>query len=150
MNLPAPWDLYRALQIKLLKGSKVDDASWGCEAALNRILRSDLARDPPVSNEDINRWARSESRRERHRASLRRLRLTHLEVEHPAIERALHERQELRKARELVTDEEWTLLCAVSEGRGYDEIATRTGRSSGALRIRILRLRHRLSAALAA
>ena len=76
--------------------------------------------------------------------------MTNLEDEHAASVRALQARQELRAARELVSDEEWTLLCAVGEGRRYDEIAARTGRSSGALRIRILRLRHRLSAALAA
>jgi hypothetical protein len=151
MNLLPPWSLYLALQTKVLKSNKVDDASWGCEAALNRILSSDPACDPrPVSDEDIDRWGRSEGRRERHRARLRRLHMGRPENEQAASERALHARQELRAVRELVSNEEWALLYAVSEGGGYDEIAARTGRSSGALRVRILRLRHRLSVALAA
>lgn len=150
MNLSSPWNLYLALQTKLLKSNEVDDASWGCEAALNRMLTSDPACDPPVSNEDIDRWTRSESRRERHRARLRRLRMVRLADEHAASERELLAQQKLRAVRELVTDEEWTLLYAVSEGRGYAEIAAITGRNSGALRIRILRLRLRLRVALAA
>lgn len=150
MNLPYPWDLYFALQTKLQRSNKVDDASWGCEAALNRILSSDPACDSPIGTEDIDRWARSERRRERHRADLR---MTYLETEYDAArERALQARQGLRAARRLVTDQEWALLYAVGEGWSYAQIAakTGTGRSSGALRVRILRLRRRLSVALVA
>jgi DNA-binding NarL/FixJ family response regulator len=148
MNLPFPWNSYLALQSRLLKSHNVDDTFWGCEAALTRILSSDLVCDAPFSNDDIDRWARNESRRARHRTKLR---LLYLEEEHVlSEERALYARQELRAVRELVTNEEWTLLCSVSEGRGYDEIAARTGRSSGALRVGVSRLRHRLRAALAA
>jgi DNA-directed RNA polymerase specialized sigma24 family protein len=70
--------------------------------------------------------------------------MTRPEDEYRASERALHARQELQEVKELFTGEEWTLLWAVGEGREYDEIAAKTGKSAGALRVRILRLRHRL------
>ena len=117
---------------------------------MNRILTFGPECDRPVSSEDTDRWARSAGRRERHRARLLRLHMADREDEHAASERAFHARQELRAARELVAAEEWALLYAVAEGRGYDEIAVRTGRSSGALRIHILRLRHKLTIAMAA
>jgi hypothetical protein len=150
MNLEAPWSFYFALQAKLMKSDKIDDASWGYEVALHRILSSDPACDPAFSNDDIDRWVQSEGRRARSRAKLRRLHMAGLEDVDGATERALQARHELRAVRKLVSDEEWMLLWARSEGSGYAEMAASTGKTSGALRVRILRLRHKLRVALAA
>src|SRR4051794_6803288 len=110
MSLPFPWDLYLAPQAKLRNSNRVDDSGWGCEATLNRILSSVPEGAPPVGNEDVDRWTRSGSRRERHRARLRHLHMARSEDDHAASERVLNARQELHAARELVTEEEWRLL----------------------------------------
>jgi len=150
MNPQAIWSSYLAVQAKLLKSDKADDVSWGREAALNRILSSDPRCDPSVSHGDIDRWVQSESRRERHRAKLRRIHMTHSEDVHSASEGAPQARLKLRAVKRLATAEEWMLLRARSDGWDYAEIAARTGMTTGTLRVRILRLRQRLSVALAA
>jgi DNA-binding NarL/FixJ family response regulator len=142
--LPPPWDHYLALQTKLKVSTIVDGTSWGFEAALNRILASDSV----SSSEEIERAARSESRRERHRARLRRQNLP--SEDYIDGENVVQARQHLRIVRERVTDEEWTLLSDIGEGGSYDEIAAVASTSSGALRVRIQRLRQRICGALAA
>ena len=143
MNLPPPWDKYLQRQRKLFKSNIVDGTSWGREAQLNRILASDPACEQP-SAEELDRAARSEARRERHRARLRRLYIPRAEFEHEERERVLQVREDLRTAKARATGEEWALLRAVGDGSTYAEIATEVGASSGALRVRVLRLRNAL------
>jgi len=146
-DLPHPWREYLGYQRKLANSSTIDVLSWGREAALNRILSNPALCSPP-STEEINRAARSERRRERHRE---RLRLMHLpRLDHVEFESAALARIDLRKVRAQTTAVEWVLLSEVAEGRSYDEIAASTGVSSGALRVRILRIRHRIAGTFAA
>ena len=146
-NLLPPWDSYLALQTKLKDSTTVDDMSWGREAALDRILASDA-----LVAEEIERAVHSESRKERYRARLRRQHLSSKEdrIDGEAVVKA---RQHLWIVRDRVTDEDWALLSAVGAGSAYSEIAVAAGTaaaSSGALRVRVQRLRQRLSDALAA
>jgi DNA-directed RNA polymerase specialized sigma24 family protein len=139
--LQPPWDQYLALQSQLEASATVDDVSWGREAALNRILASEAL--APAG--EVERAARSESRRERHRARLRRQHLFR-QVDHVDGEAILKARQELRIVRAAVTDEEWSLATQVGEGVDYDEIAATTGVRAGTLRVRMRRVRQRLIA----
>jgi DNA-binding NarL/FixJ family response regulator len=144
-NLLPPWSHYLALQTKLKLSSTVDDTDWGIEAALDRILASSST----APYKDIERAARSESRRERYRAGLRRQYLAN-EEDHFDGESRLQARQQLRRVRERVGDKEWTLLSDVGRGNSYREIAREVGTSSGAVRIHVSRLRQRIREALAA
>jgi len=144
-KLPPPWDYYLNVQAKLRKSTTVDDSSWGLEAALDRILAAGATASPQA----IERTARSESRRERHRARLRR--------QHRLREEAVMDgkaqvraRQHLRIIKGSVSENDWMLLCDLGAGCNYDEIAATTGASAGALRVRAHRLRDEFVRALAA
>lgn len=138
-KLQPPWDLYLALQTKLKDSPTVDDASWGREAALNRILASEEPR--PV--DEIERVARSEGRRERHRARLRR-RYFSREISHPDGEAVVQARQQLRLVKATVSEDDWSCLVHIGKGVSYNEIAAASGIRAGTIRARILRLRHRI------
>ncbi len=71
-DLPDPWAVYARLQAELDRRKQVDDRSCGLEAGLNRLL---AMRVQPLTEEAVSRAVRSESRRERHRAQLRRVHL---------------------------------------------------------------------------
>jgi len=53
---------------------------------------------------------------------------------------------QLSRAKAIMTSEDWDLLCAVGEGRKYEEIAAESKVPSGRLRVRVLRLRKTLRA----
>src|SRR5207249_766295 len=68
-DLPDQWSSYVRLQAELARGHgsdqrtwRIDDRSWGVEAALNRFIAEQL----PVG-EELDRTIQSASRRERHR-----------------------------------------------------------------------------------
>jgi hypothetical protein len=139
-DLPHPWGDYARLQAKLVHRQQVDDRSWGLEAGLGRLLAEPNQRP---TEEAVDRAVRSENRRERHRAQLRRV---HLAIEDCMAdpEGAAAARQALRAAQVQVSHEDWALLCAVGEGRDYGELAAGRGVSAGYLRVRVLRLRRGL------
>jgi hypothetical protein len=141
MNLPYPWDLYASLQAKLARRQQVDDRSWGLEAGLDHLLAEP---NRPPSEEKLDRTVRSENRRERYRAQLRRVHLA-LEDCEADLEGEVAARQALRAAQVQVADEDWALLYAVGEGRDYGELAAARGVSAGHLRVRVLRLRRGLA-----
>lgn len=143
--MPPPWDDYLNVQAKLRKSTTVNDSSWGLEAALDRILAAGATASP----EAIERTARSESRRERYRARLRR---QHRPREGEAVDREaqVRARQHLRIIRGSVSDDDWMLLCDLGAGCSYDEIAATAGSSAGVLRVRAHRLRNEFVPALAA
>lgn len=140
-NLPHPWGAYARLQTALDERSRVDDQSWGLEAGLDRLLESDV--QPPTEAE-IARAVRSENRGERHRARLRRV---HLAVEGTVsdAEAVVAARQALRITQAQVDEDDWVLLRAIGEGYEYGEIAVDQDISAGHLRVRVLRLRGRLT-----
>ncbi|SRR6266481_4452682 len=139
-DLLHPWSAYLRLQTKLARRRQIDDYSWGLEAGLSRILTGAIP-----SGEDVDRAVRSESRKERYRIQLRHayLKTKDLTVK-PIPENALDARRHLRRIRARVTAEEWALLRAVGEGFEYKELAVASNAATGALRIRVLRLRRRL------
>jgi hypothetical protein len=138
-DLPDQWSAYARLQEKLADRSEVDDYSWGLEAGLNRLLTADL---PGVQG--LERAAQSESRKERYHARLRRI---HLNVESSAEgpENALDDRRRLHLVKNLLAPDEWWFLLSIGEGYDYNEIAAALKTTSGALRVRLLRLRSALA-----
>lgn len=139
-EIPHPWSAYARLQQTLARKRYVDDHSWGLEAGLNRLL----VEEPPAG-EDVDRAVRSESRKERYRRELRRIRLA-VEDSTGNAEDALDARQRVRLAQAQVTAEEWALLRAVGEGYEYKEIAATAKVAAGTLRARVFRLRRILVA----
>ena len=147
-ELPHRWSTYARLQTQLARSqgsdkrtSRIDDRTWGIEAALNQLL----AEQPPAE-EELDRAIRSASRRERYRKRLRRI---HLPAEEPAgtsvEEDTFDARERLRRVAGRVTPEDSALLRAVGEGYEYKEIAASTKVAAGTLRARVLRLRRTLS-----
>jgi hypothetical protein len=135
--LPAPWDQYLVFQAKLDASRTIDGVSWGREAQLNRIL----AAKTPLSADEIERVGRSESRRERYRASLRR---QHNEDAHIDGAALVHARHHLRLIKTIIDAHDWDLLTDVSAGVAYGDLAASTGAKAGALRVRVARIRQRI------
>ena len=141
-DLPHPWGDYARLQDELAHSPQVSGRSWGLEAALNRLVAEP---QQVLSSEDADRAVRTESRKERHRAALRRAWMpTEVPIQDP--EGALEARRALRLVKGHVSAQDWALLHAVGEGYQYGEIATLTNTPAGALRVRVLRLRRALEA----
>ena len=114
VELPHPWGAYARLQEQLAHRSRVDSRAWGLEAGLNRPLEQTL---PAV--EDLDRTVQSASRKERHRAQLRRIYPTTFANPSSDVVASLDARRRLRRIRAKVTRDEWGLLQAVGEGHEY-------------------------------
>jgi len=135
-NLEPPWDSYFSVQQELKNSSVADEASWGREAQLNRIVAAGTLSDA----DEFERVARSERRLERYRAGLRR---RHLVSEgHVDGEAVVHARLQLLMIKDVAGDA-WPLLMNLGQGFGYGELATATGVSEGALRVRAQRARRK-------
>jgi hypothetical protein len=141
--LDFPWGKYACLRAELQANRSVGNRSWGIEAGLNRILSAGLTSHPPANDEDIERAISNEQRRERHRAALRRRHLVK-EEGGPDPETSLQARAELRSVRAKAIKSAWNLLCAVAVGHDFAEIAAAKGGTSGALRVRVFRLRREM------
>lgn len=137
MKLPYPWSDYALLQGELASASAVDDRSWGLEAGLARLL---VMPDEPRAPLEISRAMAAESRRERHRARLRRLHLEGFENA-PEAESMIDARERLRSVQSRVSLDDWALLWAIGHGHKYRELADKLGVAPGGLRVRVLRLR---------
>ena len=144
VELPHPWNAYASLQTSLRRGCRVDDRSWGTEAAMDRILVS-LQDNHPLTSDEIVRAAASERRRERNRTRLRLVHLAGSELS-PHPENAIAARQELGVARSKLSGGDWSVLRHVAEGYGYGELASAIGGTPERLRVRVLRLRRKLTA----
>ena len=110
---------------------------------MNRLLAKPEA---ITTEEDADLAVRSESRKERYRAELRRARIG-LEGSDGNLEDALDARRRLSLIKAQVSPEQWALLRDVGEGREYNEIAANLRVAPGTLRARVLRLRRALVAA---
>lgn len=141
-DLPHPWSEYARVQEKLARRNRVDPTSWGLEAALNAELTGTTLQ----SSEDLGRIVRSESRKERHRARLRR---TYPPTNQPPAspEARLDDRRRLTSVRARVTKGDWALFCQIGAGRDYKEISRKLKVTPGALRTRVSRLRRTLASA---
>jgi len=142
-DLPDQWSSYARLQAELARGHgsdqrtwRIDDRSWGVEAALSRLVAEEL----PVGGE-LDRTVESASRKERHRRRLRRIHLATGGTTGTSVGDALDARDGLRRVAERVSAEDSTILRAVGEGHQYKEIGANTKVAPGALRARVLRLR---------
>jgi hypothetical protein len=143
-ELPSPWDAYLRVQERLVNRSDLNRTTWGIEAALNQIL---LYPTHSPGDEDVERYASSERRKERHRAKLRLVYLAPTvsdQMGNP--DGVIAARQRLRAITEVISNEDSALLRQIAEGYEYDEIAAASNTQPGALRVRVMRLRRRLRA----
>ncbi len=145
-EIPETWRAYARLQQELAQSHqpedrtwRVNDRSWGLEAALNRFLG-----EPSPLPEDVDRAVRSAERRERHQQQLLRHHLAAEEAGANA-DGALDARHRLRLIKGQVTPEEWALLRAVAVGYACSEIAAAAAIAAGTLRVRVSRLRRTLA-----
>jgi hypothetical protein len=143
-ELPHQWDEYVRLQGQLGNRRHVDGSSWGLEAELDNLLKSIGSEKHIPSAEELDRTARSESRKERHRATLRRVYLTPIDPTSDTQGR-LDARHELKAVQDQVAAKDWELLHAIGVGRDYEELAEARGVTVGSLRVRVLRLRRGLT-----
>lgn len=145
-EFPAEWNTYARLQAQLacshgrdMRTWRIDDRTWGIEAALNQLLSAQ-----PSVEKEVDRTIQSASRKERYRKRLRRIHLPADESSETSVEDTFNARERLRRVAGRVTSEESALLRAVGEGYEYKEIAASTNVAAGTLRARVLRLRRTL------
>lgn len=144
-DVDGPWAAYARVQEKLARRLEVEPYTWGLEAALNRLVLGE-----PLTEAEISRVIASESRKERHRANLRRVYPELQGSTWPrATEDALEVKKVLRDLRDHVTEDDWSLVTAISHGQHYSDIAAARGAKPGALRARMCRLRRKLRPAAA-
>jgi DNA-directed RNA polymerase specialized sigma24 family protein len=144
MALRHPWGAYRALQEELDERTQVDSQAWGLEEALNTLLETGAT----VTTVRLNRVRNAASRRERHRAHVRVLRV--VQTDPPAVDlehRAAEARETLDFLQTRVEAEDWALLQAVAEGQSYATIAKARGVTEVSLRVRVSRMREVLKRA---
>ena len=142
-DLPHPWGMYAHLQNNLRREHRVGDRSWGTEAGMDHILK--LASGIPPTEGEVDQVIATSRRRERHRGSRREPLLEDIATAHP--EGLLSARSELAAIRRKVGDRNWELLKAVATGCDYKEISRATSMQTGAIRVKVLRLRAELTAA---
>jgi hypothetical protein len=138
-----PWNAYASLQAELSCARRINNQSWGTEAAMNRVLLS-LQDNNPSTSDEIGRAAASERRLERRRAHLRLVYLASSQIS-PHFENALAAKQELRIAQSKLPKRDWSVLWQVAVGYDYTKLASDNGVTPGNLRARVLRLRRRLA-----
>jgi hypothetical protein len=138
------WDAYARLQTRLARRNVIDAYTWGLEAGLDRLLNA------AAHEADVEKAVRSESRKERNRAVLRRAEFPSREAITETDEAgAVDARQSLQRIRRSVAPRDWALLRGLGEGYDYRELAVLLGPAPGALRARALRLRRALRASAA-
>src|SRR4051812_29566488 len=103
------WGAYEHIQGFLSRSQTVDDKSFGLEAALNHLL------EPRGADGDAARAVASAARRERHRTRARRMRLSY--QPQPSVLDRIDALLALRRIRDSVSKEDWTLLLGVGIGR---------------------------------
>jgi hypothetical protein len=101
----------------------------------------------PPTQQEIDKVVANDRRRERHLNGRRGPMPEDVATPHP--EGALDARHALAAIQHNVSDRDWQLLTATAIGTDYEEIARTTFARSGALRIKVLRLRRELLALVA-
>lgn len=148
VEVPHDWQAYARLQQQLAKSNTVDSWTWGLEAGLDYLLQ------PSIEPTKVDAVVSSAARKHRHRvASLRRV---HADISHAILQdsRAGEENPTLRVIEiqqmgtviaDHVREGDWRVLTALTAGEDYAVIAGREHTSSGALRVRVSRLRAKLA-----
>jgi DNA-binding NarL/FixJ family response regulator len=144
------WEEYLALQRKADR-SKLDGYTWALEEQLNHFvssiavyLPSDLeARSRSLKNLVLNRTKKQSRRR-------RLLEEWYRPPAEPSPEDIAIHRLQLQQTiaivRAATSDAEWKILFSLACGRDYRTVARRAGMSTSALKSKVSRCRHRLSA----
>ncbi len=136
-DLPYPWNMYARLQNSLRHQNRVGDRSWGTEAGMAYILSTPVGFPP--TEQEVDKVVANDRRRERHLGSRRTPVPEGMATPHPEDE--LHARHALAAIQSNVSGDSWQLLTDIAIGKDYKEIARTTSVRSGALRIKVLRLR---------
>ena len=137
-DLPHPWSIYANLQTSL-NDSRVRSRTWGLESALNEILGAEL-RSIPTTPEEIVTACSTGARRERARSLIRRRHPREFSPQQIDTVRMLEALNFLTKIKASIQPSDWRLLSTIS-----DEVGTRgKGRTSGAVRVKVCRLRKRI------
>jgi hypothetical protein len=143
-NLPHPWAAYARLQARSGRNSKIDSLSWGLEEEMDLLLENPSA----YKGQDARRGERlraTVARRERHRASLRKIHETDL-APLPCDPLLQFEAREALGAIEAsITPAQWALVVAIAEGHEYAEISLKQCISVVAARAQIWRLRQQFA-----
>lgn len=158
MEIPSPWAAYAHQQCKLSQTSRTDTGA-AIESALNLILKADFPPDG-IDNDVFERAAATAARQDRYRARLRRRYLgslnsgsdtedsatwTELTVDGSGgvddLVNMIEARRQLQRIGARLGNVELSMLLDVAAGVPYDEIARTSGRSAGAIRTRVARIR---------
>ena len=144
-DLPFPWCIYAEHQAKAAQCGRITDRSWGIENGLSKFLTAvesiSVSQNSEGFRRNIDRAVGTGSWVERNHARLRRKYLRPDPDSHA--ERRMMARARLAEIRSSVSAAEWGLLIAVAAGVAAHEMAA-GGVTSGAVRIRVARLRARL------
>jgi hypothetical protein len=118
----------------------VNGRSWGLETALDAILDGAAL---PLS---LPTTIATAERRERHRARLRRTYSSALMpiVDQPAV---IETRAELEQIWRSLPSSDWKLISNVAVGEDYRTMGNDLGATPSSLRVRVMRIRDRLSIA---
>jgi hypothetical protein len=143
-ELPHLWRAYARIQQQLSGCTTLGHRAWGLEAALDVLVSPEAG----SSESELSRKIATAERRHRHRRA--RLRRYAGDVHEEASPRewiadALDAEQILQRIRSVVTNVDWSALSGIAEGDSYAELAEVLETSSGALRVRIARVRRQVS-----
>ena len=143
-ELPHPWGAYARLQAHSSRNSRIDSFSWGMEEEMNLFLADPSA----YQNQGERRAERlrgAVARRERHRATLRKIHEAELASAPVDTVSHLEAREALGKLETALTPAQWALATAVAIGRDYAEIRLKQGFKVMAARAQMYRLRQRFA-----
>jgi len=142
------WAAYGDLQRQSGDATRIDDRYWGLDRAMDRLLDSLCSGTVPLSKDDREAFLRREistgSRLERARESALQRHAQQSII--PCPHHQLEARIALSEVARSTKLDDALLLFDVGQGRTDIEIADRIGKSPGAVRTRVSRLRHKLAA----
>ena len=146
------WEEYGALQQKARRVKKLDSYAWALEEQLDHFLGSirgglpadSEARSKSLHNLLLNR-AKKHSRRGRLLEERYRVSTGESSPEDIAVHR-LQLRETIAIVRTSTSKVEWRILWSLAYGKDYRTVAKREGMSTSALKSKVSRCRHRLTA----
>jgi DNA-binding NarL/FixJ family response regulator len=148
-SLQYPWSVYAALQLKVAKFHRSNDAAWGADDGLAHILTAIETGTVPTNPSDLNRDLKTAmatgawNNRNRARIRLKYPKdLGDKDSLDPQL--ALIARERLQQLQGQLTETDWLILHSIAEGLSYAEISASTALTIASLRTRISRLRLRI------
>jgi hypothetical protein len=143
-DLPHPWGAYAHLQAHSSRNSTINSRSWGIEEEMNLFL-GDPSAYISVETRRLEGFRATVARRERSRASLRKLHEAELAPTPRDPVFQLEAREALAIIEADVSAAQWTLMMDVAEGLDYADISMKQAISVGAARAQMCRLRQHFS-----